>query len=221
MSDRHPPRPPIRVALLNDYDVILAGIRTMLAPYDDRVAVVEVDTQERVQQAVDIALYDTFAQPETDRAEFGLLVDDPKVRKVVVYTFDFDPTLIERARRRGIDGYLSKTLPARDLVAALEAVHAGEIVISAPPGHASAASGLTWPARTEGLTQREAEVLALITQGRSNGEIADLTFLSPNTVKSYIRTIYRKIGVTRRTEAVLWGVAHGLAPDAADRSLRA
>ena len=53
----------------------------------------------------------------------------------------------------------------------------------------------------------------MITQGKSNAEVAQLTFLSPNTVKSYIRTVYRKIGVASRTQAVLWGVAHGFSPD--------
>ena len=57
------------------------------------------------------------------------------------------------------------------------------------------AVGLDWPGRGEGLSDRESEILALITQGKSNADVARLTYLSPNTVKSYIRTIYRKIGV--------------------------
>jgi DNA-binding CsgD family transcriptional regulator len=104
-------------------------------------------------------------------------------------------------------------LPARDFVAALEAINAGEIVFNEPPARARSVSGLNWPGRTEGLTDRESEILALITQGKSNAEVAALTFLSPNTVKSYIRTIYRKIGVASRTQAVLWGVSHGFTPD--------
>jgi len=74
-------------------------------------------------------------------------------------------------------------------------VHAGELVVSEPPGRARITSGLDWPGRGEGLTDRESEILALITQGKSNADVAALTFLSPNTVKSYIRTIYRKIDV--------------------------
>jgi DNA-binding CsgD family transcriptional regulator len=62
------------------------------------------------------------------------------------------------------------------------------------------------------LTDREAEILALITQGKSNADVATLTYLSPNTVKSYIRTIYRKIDVGSRTQAVLWGVKPRLHP---------
>ena len=76
---------------------------------------------------------------------------------------------------------MSKSLPARDLVAALEAVHAGELVFSDPPQRRRAAVGLDWPGRGEGLTDREAEVLALITQGKSNAEVAQPMFLSPNT----------------------------------------
>jgi DNA-binding NarL/FixJ family response regulator len=108
---------------------------------------------------------------------------------------------------------LSKALPARDLVAALEAIHGGDIVISDPPVRTRSIGGLNWPGRSEGLTDRESEILALITQGHSNAEVATLTYLSPNTVKSYIRTIYRKIDVTSRTQAVLWGVRHGFTPD--------
>jgi DNA-binding CsgD family transcriptional regulator len=66
---------------------------------------------------------------------------------------------------------------------------------------------------SEGLSDRESEILTLITQGKSNAEVAALTYLSPNTVKSYIRTIYRKIEVGSRTQAVLWGVKHGFTPD--------
>jgi DNA-binding NarL/FixJ family response regulator len=81
------------------------------------------------------------------------------------------------------------------------------------PARARSVGGLNWPERNEGLTDRESEILALITQGKSNADVAALTFLSPITVKPYIRTIYRKIGVASRTQAMLWGVRHGFTPD--------
>jgi len=208
-----PASSPISVALVNDYDVVLEGLARMLDRYRDRVVVVEIDANEGVEDAADIVLYDNFAQPESDRDEVRTLVENPRARRVVVYTWNFHRRLIESARRQGVHGYLSKTLSARELVAALEAVHAGEIVISDAPPRARTAAGHDWPGRAEGLTDRESEILALITQGMSNAEVAELTFLSPNTVKSYIRTIYRKIGVASRTQAVLWGVAHGFTPD--------
>ena len=113
----------------------------------------------------------------------------------------------------GASGYLSKTLPAHALVAAIESIHGGEVVISPDPGKARIDVGLEWPGKPEGLSNRESEILALITQGKPNSEIARLTYLSPNTIKTYIRSAYRKIGVRSRTQAVLWGIEHGFRPD--------
>lgn len=208
-----PPDDAIKVALVDDYDVVVVGLATILEQYRDRVVIAEIDTNRAVEDEVDIVLYDSFAQPESDHDEIEVLVQNPRARRVVIYTWNFHPDLISNARKLGVHGYLSKALPARDLVAALEAVHAGEVVVSDPPRRARSTSGLDWPGRGEGLTDREAEVLALITQGKSNAEVAALTFLSPNTIKSYIRTIYRKIDVTSRTQAVLWGVNSGFTPD--------
>ena len=206
-------RRPITVALVDDYEVVLVGVAHMFDQYRNRVVVAEIDSNEAVQDPVDIALYDSFAQPESDHDEISVLVNSPRDRRVVVYTWNFHPDLIDSARSKGAHGYLSKTLPARELVAALEAVHAGQVVVSDPPGRARTALGLDWPGRREGLTDRESEILALITQGKSNADVAALTFLSPNTVKSYIRNVYRKIDVASRTQAVLWGIDHGFAPD--------
>jgi len=201
------------VALVNDYDVVVAGVARMLDPYRDRVVVAEIATNEPVEDSVDVALYDNFAQPESDRDEVSTLVANPHCRRVAVYTWNFHPDLIQDARKRGVHGYLSKALPARELVGALEAVHAGEVVISDAPPRPRSTPGLDWPGRGEGLTDLESEILALITQGMSNAKVAELTYLSPNTVKSYIRAIYRKIGAGSRTQAVLWGVRHGFTPD--------
>lgn len=204
---------PITIALVDDYDVVLLGLAHMFDDYRDQVTVVEIDTNESVNEVVDIALYDSFAQPESDDDQIRVLIDNPRARRVVVYTWNFHPELIEHARRKGACGYLSKTMPAHDLVNALLAVHAGEFVVSDPPGRTRNAGSLDWPGRREGLTDRESEILALITQGKSNADIAATTFLSPNTIKSYIRSLYRKINVVSRTQAVLWGVNHGLTPD--------
>ena len=204
---------PITVALVDDYDVVLLGVAQMLDQYRDRVVVAEIDSNEPLDDPVDIVLYDSFAQPESDHEQIRVLVENPRARRVVVYTWNFHPDLVDSARRQGARGYLSKTLTARDLVAALEAVHAGEVVVSDQPPRARSTIGLNWPGRGEGLTDRESEILALITQGKNNADVAALTFLSPNTVKSYIRNIYRKIDVASRTQAVLWGVNNGFTPD--------
>jgi DNA-binding NarL/FixJ family response regulator len=199
--------------VVDDYDVVLLGVAQMLDPYRDRVLIAELDTNEPVTDRVDIVLYDSFAQPESDHDEISVLINNPRARRVVVYTWNFHPDLIRSALRQGVHGYLSKTLAARDLVAALEAVHSGGTVVSDPPPRPRSANGLNWPGRGEGLTDRESEILALITQGKSNTEVATLTYLSPNNVKSYIRSIYRKINAGSRTQAVLWGVRNGFTPD--------
>jgi DNA-binding NarL/FixJ family response regulator len=94
----------------------------------------------------------------------------------------------------------------------LERIHTGEVVVSPPPTKGCLSVGQDWPGRSEGLSERESEILALITQGKSNREISVLTYLSPNSIKTYIRSTYRKLGVSSRTQAVLWGVEHGFRP---------
>ncbi|ANF31293.1 helix-turn-helix transcriptional regulator [Leifsonia xyli] len=204
---------PVTIALVDDYDVVLLGLARMFDDFRDRLKVVEIDTNEPLAESIDVVLYDAFAQPESGHAQIGELVKNPRARHVVVYTWNFHPELIDSAREQGVHGYLSKTLSAQELVEALEAVNAGEIVVSDSPERARSADELDWPGRKEGITDRESEILALITQGKSNAAVAELTYLSPNTVKSHIRSVYRKIGAESRTQAVLWGVEHGFTPD--------
>ncbi len=204
---------PINLALIDDYDVVVIGVAHMFDSYQDRINIFELDASTELRDTVDIALYDSFAQPEADHDEIAQLVVNPASGKVVVYTWNFHPDLIAAAYDAGASAYLSKTLPARDLVEALERVHAGEQITSPSPGKQQVSVGLDWPGRSEGLSEREAEILALITQGKSNAEIAELVYLSPNSIKSYIRSAYRKIRVSNRVEAVLWGVEHGFMPD--------
>src|SRR4029453_18779276 len=127
---------PITIALVNDYDIVVMGIAHILEQYKNRVMIAELDTNKPVSDMVDIALSASFAQPESDHDEITVLVRNQRARRVAVYTWNFDPDLIESARKQGVHGYLSKALPARGLVSALEAIHAGEIVVSDPPPRA-------------------------------------------------------------------------------------
>ena len=141
----------------------------------DRVAVAELDTNRPVSEDVDIVLYDSFAQPESDNDEIRVLIENPHARRVAVYTWNFHPDLIDSARRKGASGYLSKTLAGTRSGHCPESIHAGATVISDAPFRARSGGGLDWPGRSEGLTDRESEILALITQGKSNAEVATLT----------------------------------------------
>ena len=202
----------IRLAIVDDYEVVVRGLAEMLREATDEIEVVELDAQLPVSRPVDIALYDTFAQGPGDGPKVEEVLANPQVSRVAIYTWSLDSRLVESALALGVSAYLAKTLTADELVSALRKVHAGERVVSRPPGEGQPPQG-DWPGRKEGLTPREAEVIALITQGYSNADIASMASLSINSVKSYIRSSYRKMGVTSRTNAVLWGLEHGMSPD--------
>lgn len=208
------PNAPIRVAIVNDYEIVVAGVAAMLAPHHQRVNVVELDSGLPVLSDVDVILYDTFSQIQGDGVDLEDLVRDSEAR-VVIFSWNLQDEVVRKAIARGASGYLSKGMSAEEIVTALEAVHQGETVGPRESGALAddEASAGDWPGRDHGLSARESEVLALITQGLSNQEIAERTYLSINSVKTYIRTGYRKIGVSRRSQAVGWGIRHGFEPD--------
>ncbi|GAB2444885.1 response regulator transcription factor [Nocardioides hungaricus] len=203
---------PIRVAVVNDYEIVVAGVAAMLAPHHERVNVVELDSGLPVLSDVDVILYDTFSQIQGDGVDLEDLVRGSDAR-VVIFSWNLQDAVIRKAISRGASGYLSKGLSAEEIVTSIEAVHGGETVAPRGSGAVDRPDAGDWPGREHGLSARESEVLALITQGLSNQEIAERTFLSINSVKTYIRTAYRKIGVVRRSQAVGWGMRHGFEPD--------
>ena len=209
--DNRPRSGPVRVAVVNDYELVVRGVAALLEPYADRVSVVELDSKVAVIKDVDVVLYDTFGQVQGDGLQLDDLVDGSPT-KVAVYSWNVQPDLVSRSIEQGASGYLSKSLQGEDLVRAIEAVHAGKVVVPTRPQGRDRDAG-DWPGKALGLTAREAEIIALITQGLSNQEIATRSYLSINSVKTYIRTAYRKMGVSSRSQAVLWGVNHGFRPD--------
>jgi DNA-binding NarL/FixJ family response regulator len=200
---------PVRVAIVNDYDIVVAGTAAVLAPFSDRVQVVELDSRMPVVSDVDVVLYDSFGQVQGDSIDIEDLVRHGEA-KVLVFSWNTDEDLVARALKTGAAGYLHKGVSAEELVTAIEAVAAGEQVL--PAGQDADTFG-RWPGDEHGLSARESEVLALICQGLSNQDIAERAFLGINTVKTYIRTGYRKIGAGSRTQAVRWGMQHGFEPD--------
>ena len=216
----------IRLAIIDDAEVVVRGLTEMLRPYAGELQLLPLDSRKPLDADVDIALYDAYSPARSESVELSDLVAHPRLGKVVVYSWHPDPHMVKDALRRGAAAVLSKTSPARELVAALKRLHAGEHVgdglVDGVNGVGRADSPVSrdgsWPGREVGLTAREAEVIGLITQGLSNQEIAERASLSINSVKSYIRTSYRKMGVTSRTNAVLWGLDHGFGPDRGRRT---
>lgn len=194
---------PVRVGLSNDYEIALLGLAQMLAAHSAEVQVVDLTTDLGLTHEPDVILYDTFGRLPDHDEKLRRIVEQNDA-KVVVYSWQDYPE--ETARRLGAVGYLHKGLGAEDLVAAIVAIHRderpGPAVEDGAPVH-------TWPGQEVGLTQRESEMLTHLTRGLTNDEIARRSYLGVNTVKTHLRSAYRKIGVTSRSQAVGWGHQHG------------
>ena len=191
-----------RVAVVNDYEVVIAGLAAILEPFGDRIELVDsflID--EPVDGPVDIALYDTFGRQGLEDLELGKLLGRPEVAQVVVYSFNFDDDAVQEALDAGAAGYLSKATPAKELVDQLCQIGEGHQVVGGPNGAArSAREERGWPGRDLGLSEREAEVVALAALGRRNAQIAEALFVSVDTVKTHLARSFRKLGVHNRTE---------------------
>lgn len=204
---------PIRLAIVNDYEIVVRGLAA-LVDMDARFAVVDISVEDVLDTPADIALYDTFGAADPVFVSVQRLLQDGRVGRVAVFTWSFDDGHIERATRAGVSGFLAKSLTSQELADALERIHAGEFVVSPTPDPRSDRSTVRrWPGQETRLTEKEADVLALITQGFDNRTIAQTLYISPNTLKTRVRGLYRKIGAENRVQAALWGVENGFVPE--------
>lgn len=199
----------LRVTLVDDDALVMAGFQALLAPFAARV---EATCSRGVPtEPTDVALFDCFAAPEPGWATLARLRDTAAVTRLVVYTNDPPQAHVGALTDFGVAGVLTKHATADELVTALERVARGERVVD--PAFPVELGDDWWPGRAEGLTEREAQAVTLICRGLPNGAIAQELNVSLNTLKSYIRSAYRTMGVASRSEAVLWGVARGLHVD--------
>lgn len=211
---------PVTVTIANDYEIVVRGVAAVLEPYADRVEVVELVVDEQPETPVDVVLYDVFGAGEVNTGDVHSVIGDPKFAHVAVFTDNLDPELVRIGLDLGLHGYLSKSLSGEALAEAVVRIGRGEIVVddSRRPGPSA---DRRWPGKQHDLTEREAEVLALITQGYDNEAIATRLYISPNTLKTRIRKLYRRLGFENRVQAAVWGVKHGFEADsgvtAADR----
>ena len=202
---------PLRLAIVDDYAVVVAGVASFLEA--ERIEVVETGATTPVISDVDVVLFDTFGQIQGVGIDLEDFVRNSGGAKIVIYSWNLNRRLIEEALAGGASGYLSKVLTGPAIVRALERIMDGEVVVLSGDNETSVGAAGDWPGRAAGLSPREAEVIALITQGLSNQQIAERVYLSINSVKTYIRSAYRKIGVTSRSQAVIWGIDNGFRPD--------
>lgn len=199
---------PITVSLVNDYEIILKGLHSMLSPFSDRIKIVEHEVGGTPDVRADLALFDTFAGRRDSLGRARQMADERLVEHIVMYTWDAAPAFISIARSNGVDAVILKSTAGEQLADQLLQVAAGRKV------------GLDDAVRTrrkgpgDSLSLREQEVLALLALGYSNPEIANELFLSVDTVKTYVRRVFAKLGVNNRTNAALLAARYDLAPPA-------
>ena len=210
---------PIRLLIVDDHPVVRDGLRGIFES-DPQFEVTgeagngaEAVTQARSLRP-DVVLMD-LRMPDVDGvtaikrlAELGL-----DTRVLVLTTYDTDTDVVP-AIEAGATGYLLKDAPRSELLRAVRAAARGEAVLS--PSVATRLLGQVRQPAREPLSQRELDVLGLISRGCSNREAAARLFISEATVKTHVLHIYAKLGVNDRAAAVATGFERGLLPRAVD-----
>ena len=220
--------PAIRVLLVDDQELIRAGLRGILRPSFGFHIVGECSHGGEVAGAVralrpDVVLMDV-RMPVLDGIEATRrLREDHSAPPVLALTTFEDDEVLAGMLRAGAAGFVLKGLPAEDLQRAVRAVAGGDawldpavtgrvltIYRDAPGARAAAGAGSGDPALAS-LTAREREVLELIATGLTNDEIADRLVLGVGTIKTHVNHIFLKLGIRNRAEAVIFAFDHGLA----------
>jgi DNA-binding NarL/FixJ family response regulator len=200
----------IRVLIADDHVTVREGLAAMIGRQPDMMVIGEAangrDAVELWQKhRPDVALLD-LRMPMLDGV--GVIDEvrrqNASARVVVLTTFDADNE-ISRAIKAGAKGYLLKDAQREELLECIRKVHAGETCI--PPSLvAKLAAGMS----SEPLTGRELDVLTLLARGKSNKEIGVNLYISETTVKSHLRSIFTKLNVLSRTEAITAASRRGI-----------
>lgn len=195
---------PLRVMVVDDHDVVHWGFRLMLAeqPWLERFLSARTGEEALALAAryePHVALVDLFLGSESGAEVCERLCEVSPVTRVLLIS-GAGRISAAAARAAGASGFVSKDADAATVAAAVRTVGSGGSVFEAETRHAPA-----------GLTEREREVLVLMSSGATNREIAERLFLSPHTVKEHTSAIYRKLDVRNRAEAVQRAQRLGLA----------
>lgn len=208
----------IRILLVDDHTLFRSGIRLLLQRSEDFEVVGEAaDGLEGVKRAKelepDIVLLDLHMPGLSGLDAIGLLLQDRPACQVVLLTVSEDAEDLGQALKKGAAGYLLKNIDADFLLQALRRVMQSDAVIS-PEMTAKLVANFRKPetlfdADFKKLTPREREMLAQLTLGLANKEIARKLNVAESTVKIHLQSILKKLGVNNRVQAAIYAVEHG------------
>jgi two-component system response regulator DegU len=215
----------ITVAIVDDHPIVRAGMRTILEASDDILVVAEGGSGGEALRLVeehhpDVLVLDINLPDQSGIEVTHQLRVQDSATAILILTAHDDPQLIFELLENGAIGYVLKDEALETLANAVRATASGKSWLS--PAVASqvvqrlakqpinpGSESLTTPT-SENLTQRELEILCLLAGGLDNTAIAERLTLTKRTVQNHISNIYGKLGVTSRTEAMLYALRHGL-----------
>ena len=210
----------IKILLAEDHVVVRQGTRQLLEQEQDLEVIGEAsDGEEAVQLAAqlnpDVVIMD-IAMPKLSGIEATKQIKAllPSVAVLILTGYDYDEYIFSLLEA-GAAGYLLKNVTGDELISAIRAVHAGEpvlhpvVVRKLMARFKPSATGPAGARLLELLSERETEVLRLAAKGMSNKDIGEVLFISIRTVQAHMRSIFNKLGVGSRSEAVLYGLKKG------------
>ncbi|HEY7401613.1 MAG TPA: response regulator transcription factor [Actinomycetota bacterium] len=215
-------RPPLRIMLVDDHEVVRNGIRSMLETEDDIYVTTEAGTvREAIDEAArtkpDVVVMDVrLADGSGIEATREILADHPGTKVLMLTSFADDEALFASIMA-GASGYVLKQVRSGELVRAIRAVGAGEslldpAVTSAVLDRLRKGKHLMRDERLARLSPQEERILALIADGRTNKEVGEELHLAEKTVKNYVSSILSKLEVARRAEAAAYLARHTTTP---------
>lgn len=204
----------LRVLIAEDHALVSEGLEVMLSMTDDLEAVAVVDNGEQAiesvkSQTVDVVLMDVNLGPDMNGIEAtrGIKEASPDTRVIVLSMFT-DPGTVSEAIKAGADGYLSKGASREAVMQAIRDVAEGRSFLD--PNVTEGIFGRIGGKDKQALSDREMTVLQELSHGHSTKEIAQEIHISEETVKTYLKHIFKKLDVRDRTEAVAEAFRRGL-----------
>ncbi|MFN2595100.1 MAG: response regulator [Actinomycetota bacterium] len=204
----------IKALIAEDHTLVSQGLEVMLSLHDDIELLNTVETgEEAVETAgktsIDVVLMDVKLGGQMSGLEATKRIKESSPdTKVLVLTMFTDPGTVAEAVKAGADGYLSKGSSSEAVLQAIRDVAEGRSVLD--PNVTEGIFGRIGKRDPRALSDRELEVLQELSHGKSTREVAEHLHVSEETVKTYLKQIFRKLDVRDRTEAVAEAFRRGL-----------